>query len=81
MTYLFIAAIISIAIGILFISLKGAPLIEEEQVIVKKTPKFEPRKVTDLSKKEINVNSCEQEKPVEIPKKKNYKKRIKRSEK
>ena len=78
MNYLFIIvpAIIT-GIVLLYIALQGAVHVEEEDPFVtQEEPKFEPRKVTDLSKAVLGT-----EEPVVTPKKKkHYKKRSKKAE-
>jgi hypothetical protein len=73
MNYLFIIlpAIAIASLVVMYILTRNAHEIEEEVPVIK----FEPRKVTDLSKGEIGVD------PVPTPKKKKYyKKRPKKSE-
>lgn len=83
MNYLFIIIPAIIAgIVLLYIALKGAVHIEEEKdpFVMQEEPKFEPRKMTDLSKGEIGIDPVK-EQPVVAPKKKKYyKKRTKKSE-
>lgn len=87
MNYLFIIIpAILICIVLMYIALDGAldTKIREEQedpFDMQEEPKFEPRKVTDLSKGEIGTDPVKEE-PVVAPKKKKtyYKKRPKRSE-
>ena len=76
MNYLFIIIpAIIMSIVLLYIGLKGAfPLQEEEDpFIMQEEPKFEPRKVTDLSKGTLGTDPV-----VVAPKKKYYKKRKKK---
>jgi hypothetical protein len=82
MNYLFIIIpAIIMSIVLLYIGLKGAfPLQEEEDpFIMQEEPKFEPRKVTDLSKGEIGIDGYKQEKPPVAPRKKYYKKKKKKA--
>lgn len=85
MNYLFIIVpAILIGIVLLYIALEGAIHVEQEEdpfVMQDETPKFEPRKVTDLSKGEMGTDPVKEE-PVVAPKKKKtyYKKRPKKSE-
>ena len=69
-TALIIGAIISIILYILYLFIKNSN--EVEITITKETPKFEPRKVVDLSKGEIGTD------PIPAPKKKYYKKKKKK---
>lgn len=79
MNYLFIIlpAIAIASVVILYVLTRNAQEIEEELPPV---IKFEPRKVTDLSKAQIDTNPVKEEPVVAPKKKKYYKKRTKRSE-
>jgi len=78
--YFIILSVIAVAVSIilLYLGLKGAFHMEEEEdpFIMQEEPKFQPRKVTDLSKAVLGTD------PVVIPKKKKnyYKKKIKKAE-
>lgn len=78
MNYLFIIIpAIVIAIVLLYSALKGAVKVEEDEpFIMQEEPKFQPRKVTDLSKAVLGTD------PIVIPKKKKnyYKKKTKKAE-
>ena len=79
MNYLFIIlpAIAIASVVILYVLTRNAQEIEENEPPV---IKFEPRKVTDLSKGTLGTDPIKEE-PVAAPKKKKYyKKRPKRSE-
>jgi hypothetical protein len=75
MNYHFII-LLAIAVGIflLYNGLKGALYIQDEEdpFVMQEKPKFEPRKVTDLSKGVLGTD------PVIAPKKKYYKKKKKK---
>lgn len=75
MNYLFIIvpAIIT-GIVLLYIALQGAIHVEQEEdpFVMQEEPKFEPRKVTDLSKGEIGTDPVKEEPVVPAPKKKKY---------
>mgnify|MGYP003660204242 CR=1 FL=1 len=79
MNYLFIIlpAIAIVTVVTMYIFTKSAHEIKEELPVIK----FEPRKVTDLSKGEIGTDPVKEE-PVSPPKKKKnyYKKRTKKAE-
>ena len=80
MNYLFIIlpSLALVALVILYVLTKNAHEIKEEEPPV---IKFEPRKVTDLSKGEIGIDPVKEEPVVPAPKKKKYyKKRPKKSE-
>jgi hypothetical protein len=79
MNYLFIIlpAIAIASVVILYVLTRNAQEIEEELPPV---IKFEPRKVTDLSKGQIDTDPVKEEPVVAPKKKKYYKKRTKRSE-
>ena len=83
MNYLFIIIpAIVIAIVLLYSALKGAMKVEEDEpFIMQEEPKFQPRKVTDLSKAVLGTDLVKEE-PVLVPKKKKtyYKKRPKKAE-
>jgi hypothetical protein len=78
MNYLFIIlpAIAIVTIVTLYIFSKNAQEIEEDVPVIK----FEPRKMTDLSKGEIGTDPVKEEPVVAPKKKKYYKKRPKKSE-
>lgn len=73
--FIIIPAIV-IAIILLYSALKGAVKVEEDPFIMQEEPKFQPRKITDLSKAVLGTD------PIVIPKKKKnyYKKKTKKSE-
>ena len=79
MNYLFIIlpAIAIATVVILYVLTRNAQEIEEE---LPPSIKFEPRKVTDFSKAQIDTNPVKEEPVVAPKKKKYYKKRTKRSE-
>ena len=79
MNYLFIIlpAIAIVTIVTLYIFSRNAQEIEENDLPV---IKFEPRKMTDLSKGEIGTDPVKEEPVVAPKKKKYYKKRPKKSE-
>jgi hypothetical protein len=79
MNYLFIIlpAIAIASVVILYVLTRNAQEIEEELPPV---IKFEPRKVTDLSKGTLGTDPVKEEPVVAPKKKKYYKKRTKRSE-
>lgn len=76
MMYLFIIVpAILIGIVLLYIALDGALDVnireEEDPFDIQEEPKFEPRKVVDLSKGKIGADPVKEE-PVVAPKKKKY---------
>ena len=79
MNYLFIIIPAIIAgIALLYIALQGAVHVEEEDpFVIQEDPKFEPRRVTDLSKAALGTDPVKEEPVVPAPKKKKtyYKKR------
>ena len=79
MNYLFIIlpAIAIATVVILYVLTRNAQEIEENEPPV---IKFEPRKITDLSKAVLGTDPVKEEPVVAPKKKKYYKKRTKRSE-